>query len=180
MSVIIFEGHDRCGKTTIANAVAKRLKTEVFMTNSKECFTEKGIFDKDSSNIALFNYSIALYISALKLSKKIDKPIIIYRSFLSEMVYSRLLERKTNKKYNDLTESVFATLNATIILCKNSTSFTFNDELLGDDLINKSIVLYDELKNIVDVDILEIDTSDHDIEKYVDQIISYVKAKALY
>lgn len=178
MSVLIFEGHDRSGKTTIANAVAKRFETEVFMTNSKECFTDKGIFAKDSSNIAMFNYGIANYIYALKVGEKVDKPIIIYRSFLSEMVYSNLLGRKTSESFNKLTESVFESMDATIILCKNSTSYTYNDKFLDDDLIKKSIKLYDTYKKFTKVDVLEIDTSDHDVDNYVNQIVNYESRKS--
>lgn len=176
LPVLIFEGHDRSGKTTIANRLAERFDTEVFTTNSKECFTDKGAFGKDSSGIALFNYHIASYCSSLIEHKVLNKPIIIYRSFLSEMVYSKLLGRKTFEVINIATDIMYSRINATVILCKNNRE-SFNDELLDDKLIKKSVKLYDELKFDLSCDVLEIDTSEHNVELYVDNIISYLKQK---
>lgn len=174
--VIIFEGHDRSLKTTIANALAKKFDTEVFMTNSKECFTN-GIRSGNSGNLANFNYCIAKYAYDLKRNNMLDKPIIIYRSFLSEMVYAKLLSRQTSDTINMLTDAVFKAAGATIILCKNETLETYKDRILTDHAVKRSIGIYNELKGKVQCDILEIDTSGYNVNDYVDQIINYLLNK---
>lgn len=175
--VIIFEGPDRAGKSTIAEALAQKFETEVFMTNSKECFTDENIFSKDSSNIAIFNHYVASYTQELVESSKLDKPVIIYRSFLSEMVYSELLGRQTDDAANFSTDLIFANMNATMAYCKNNKTSGFHDDQLKDEQIAKSIELYDRNKYSINMDWIEIDTTEQRVEKYVNQIISYLKQK---
>lgn len=175
--VIIFEGHDRAGKSTIADAVAQELKTEVFMTNSKEAFIDKGMFGRDSSPISSFNLMLAEYIHKLLKTGTASKPIIVYRSFLSEVVYSNLLGRKTNQYENFKADKVFNECNATIVYCYNSEKEVFHDEQLDDIMIRKSIKLYKHFTKLIRTDVLYIDTKDHDVDAYVKQIISYVRSK---
>jgi len=170
--VIIFEGHDRSGKTTIANALANYYDTEVFMTNSKECFTSKG----DYNNLAKFNLKISEFVKEVSFHSPIDKPIIIYRSFMSEMVYSKLFNRKTNAIANALTDDNFYKVNATIVLCENVRE-RYNDVDISDELINKSIELYRQVKLNVRTDILSIKTKEHDVDRYVREIVDFVNKK---
>jgi thymidylate kinase len=175
--VIIMEGHDRAGKTTIAEELAERLGTEVFMTNSKECFTDKSIFSHDSSNISIFNYMLANYTRELVLNKMIKKPIIIYRSFLSEMVYSELLNRQTSSFHNRYADRAFSECNATIVYCKNNRKENFNDDQLNDKSILKSIEIYERVKRDIETDIFEVDTSSQDVDLYLSKIIDHVMLK---
>jgi thymidylate kinase len=175
--VIIFEGHDRAGKSTIAEAVAKELGTEVFMTNSKEAFIDKGMFGRDSSPVSSFNLMIAEFIQKLLKTGMASKPIIVYRSFLSEVVYSHLLGRITHHYENFKADKVFSDCNATIVYCYNSETKQFHDEQLDDIMIKKSIELYEHYKNVLKTDVLEIDTKDHDVERYVKQIVNYISSK---
>lgn len=184
--ILIFEGHDRSGKSTIAKAVADRFNTEVFMTNSKECFTDKGAFSNNSSNLSLFNYYIAHYACMLKHRDSVKKPIIIYRSFLSEMVYSEILGRETDNYINQMTDSLYSgimspfispfgkTVHAGIILCYND-SLEFNDELLDDSLVLRSRELFYEYAGKVKTDVYMINTSDRDVDSYVDRICKIVE-----
>lgn len=170
--VLIFEGHDRSGKTTIAEAVANYYNTEVFMTNSKECFTSPENFE----NISKFNLYISEFVKELAHNSPIGKPIIIYRNFLSEMVYSILFDRKTNIVANDLADTNFSSINATIVLCKNDRD-EFNDESLGDSRVKGSIKLYDKLKTSIKTDILAINTKEQDVARYTREIISFIDNK---
>lgn len=173
---VIFEGHDRCGKSTIAEALAKRLGTEVFMTNSKECFLERGALSGSSDNLARFNYMLACYVRDIH--KSLSKPIVIYRSFMSERVYAWLLNRGTNEFLNRMTDNVFAGMGAVIILCENTKQQTFNDDFQSDEMVIKSAKLYNKFKYSTKCDIMLLDTSEQTVELYVDRIIEYLKLKA--
>lgn len=174
--VLIFEGHDRSGKTTIANKLAEKFDTEVFMTNSKECFTDKAAYSKDSSNIAKFNFYIASLVHNIVACNSIQKPIIIYRSFLSEMVYSEIFERATDNTFNNATDMLLSSIDSIVILCKNDRD-QFDDELLSDVLVKSSIEMYDKVKLNVKCDVLCLDTSSHNVDAHVDYIMSYIKNK---
>lgn len=172
--VIIIEGHDRSGKTTVADLVAKHFNTEVFMTNSRECFAD---LKSDSSNLAKFNYFLALYISKLNDSQSINKPIIIYRSFLSEMVYSDLFNRQTDTFYNVMTDAIFHELEAKVFLLKNTKTDKYNDDMTSDEDIKKSIELFDYYRDAIQCDIIEIETHGHDAIEYASKIINHINTK---
>ncbi len=162
--VIIFEGPDRSGKSTIAELLAKRLDSEVFMTNSRQCFSTK----ENSRSLSTFNYHLAKYVSDLSRKNELQKPVIIYRSFLSEMVYAELLGRETNNVLNARADRIFSRVGALLVLTKNSS---FDDDSLNNDLVEKSIYLYNKYKANIKCELLEIDTSGHDVEAYANKII---------
>jgi thymidylate kinase len=166
--IIIFEGHDRCGKTTIANKLAERFNTQVFMSNSRECFTNSGA-PSSLMNLSKFNYMVAKF--AKEVQSNIKKPIIIYRSFLSELVYSNLFNRETNFYYNISTDQILDHANAVIILCKNNSKEVFNDETTSDELIKKSIELFDEYKEYCITRVIELDTSQHKVDEYINYLV---------
>lgn len=173
--IIVFEGHDRSGKTTISDALAKRLGTEVFMPNTKECFTDKQAFTKDSSAIARFNYFLSKYIKNLHDLQLVKKPIIIYRSFLSEMVYAELFERRTDDFINSLTDIVLARLNTLVIVCKNESRAFYDDDILSDPEVIKSIELFDKYKQTISCKYVDLDTTEYDTEKHVENILREIK-----
>lgn len=175
MKVIIFEGPDRVGKTTVAEALAKKLDTEVFMTNSRACFTNKSI--NDSSAIAYFNYTIASYVNGLIENGLAEKPIIIYRSFLSEMVYSLLLERSTNAELNYKTDELFCNMDATIVYMENDQTENFLDDTMDDKLILESKKLYNMFLKQITTPYIKINTTEQNVEKYVDEIIQHTGLK---
>jgi thymidylate kinase len=172
--VIIIEGPDRSGKTTVAELVANHFGTEVFMTNSRECFAD---LKNDSSNLAKFNYYIAKFIENLQASDSLGKPIIIYRSFLSEMVYASLFTRKTHNQANNSTDDCFNLMNATVYLLQNKKALTYGDDFLSDSEVRRSIRLFDKYKSYVKTELIEIDTYDREVTAYVQEIINHVKTK---
>lgn len=175
--VIVFEGPDRTGKSTIADIIAKHYGTEVFMTNSRQCFLSDSQSYYDSSNLAEFNLSLAKYLSGLKRSGKLKKNVIIYRSFMSERVYSKLLKRDTSEFHNNVCDWILKRMDATIILCDNKVEKNFKDDILDDDQVLLSKQLYQEQIPLTMTDILQIDTTDHDIEQYAIDIIEYIDNK---
>lgn len=164
--VLIFEGHDRCGKTTIANKLAERFNTQVFMTNSRECFTSS----EAPGNLSVFNYYLAKYVQDIYQRKELNKPIIIYRSFLSEMVYAKLFNRETSDFHNKAADVLFNRVNATIILCKNNRT-VYGDETLPDSMVQKSADLFDHYKMMVRCKVLELDTSSHNVDEYINSLV---------
>lgn len=174
LPVLIFEGPDRSGKTTIADLVAKYYNTEVFMTNSRECFAD---LNNDSTNLAKFNYHIAKFIETIGVGNRMIKPVIVYRSFLSEKVYADLFKRQTDDYYNFYTDLTFETMGATIFLLKNAKEKQYNDETLSDDKIRESIKLFDRHKRQTRTQIIEIDTYKRDVDSYVSQVVKFVEAK---
>lgn len=172
--VIIIEGPDRSGKTTVAELVAKHFGTEVFMTNSRECFAD---LKNDTSNLAKFNYYLAKFIENMQATSEQTKPIVIYRSFLSEMVYADLFNRKTHNQANNSTDDCFKLMNATVFLLQNKKALHYGDDLLSDGEVRRSIRLFDKYKNYVKTELKEIDTYDREVTAYVQEIINHVKTK---
>lgn len=175
--VIVFEGPDRTGKSTIADVIAKHYGTEVFMTNSRQCFLSDDQLIDNSSNLAEFNLSLVKYLSSMKRSGQLKKNVVIYRSFMSERVYSDLLDRKTSECCNRICDWILRRMDATIILCDNKVEKNFKDDILDDDQVLLSKQLYQEQIPLTMTDILQIDTTDHDIEKYAIDIIEYIDNK---
>lgn len=173
-NIFIFEGHDRSGKTTISNAVAKELNTEVFLTNSNKCFMQN---KSDNVNALAFDLMVAKYIEYIIKVQGFNKDIVIYRSVLSELVYSKLFKRKTDHYMLRKIDNIFTRLGATIILCSNSRN-VYDDIEISDELVQESVELFDHSKTFTECDVMDLNTSSHDIDGYVNKIISYVKTNS--
>lgn len=170
--IIIFEGHDRSAKTTISEIVAKMLGTSVFISNSGAAFNENG----KSKNATLFDYYLANYISEL-IKNGHKKPIILYRTFLSELVYSKLFNRETDKSLLYLIDDIYSKLNATIVLCEQPLRESFEDKYISDRDIIRSRYLFKEFSKTLKTDIFYLDTTEYQPIEHAKKVINYIKTK---
>jgi thymidylate kinase len=135
--IVIVEGIDRVGKTTLCNKLKsdlgfKILKDEVF---KPEHFTEEIIAEKFLTTVNM-----------LKLLNK-DIDIVIDRFYLSEAVYG-LMERKYDSKYLKKIELELLKLDAIIILV-NPTDIEESSKKHGKDLTIHSILFNLRFEKII-------------------------------
>ena len=88
MPVIIIEGIDRVGKTTLANLIKRKFDAKVFK--------DKMFVAEDMKDRILITEKIATIVNMLKLWP-IDKMLVIDRFHLSEVVYGDLDREYINK-----------------------------------------------------------------------------------
>jgi thymidylate kinase len=123
--VVIFDGPDGCGKTTIAKEFVKRHREFSYFKNKP---TKKRIKKCTNEQLALIHLTeIELFLSFIK---QLNCQLIVDRSYPSEIVYNRSLNRNANDKYLMKLDREHAKENVKIIICVK------NNELLNDRLDN--------------------------------------------
>jgi thymidylate kinase len=163
--IIILEGADLVGKTTLANAMSSRLH-----------IPQTGIWiDLNHPQPAVISVS-----KTLKMVIQVLQPDIIFdRSFMSEWVYSKIKNRE-HEYINDLIEEwkVVNDLFLVILYAKDDV-LKQRFEVRGDkhfsiDDILRANTLYQELHKIVDNQITSVllDVSELTVEQMVDNIIN--------
>jgi len=157
--IIIFEGHDKAGKSTIVKALAEELDCSVFSSNAFECFVNGGYRKTDSSNIATFSMMMASYLKAISF----EGNVIFDRFHLSEIVYSEILNRKTDQAALKRADEILAGLDARIIICEKQLPGI--DEYLEQNEVTEAKYVYRAMRAISDCKVMFLDTTDENLGK---------------
>jgi thymidylate kinase len=165
-TIIILEGHDKSGKSTIAEALSKRISLPIFKMSRPKYFWDPLSFQTYATE------------SITQMLEQTGVSVILDRSFPSDYMYSTLFIRPYDYERGKKTDERFATMNALIVYCyKNKSSYLEDPE----DASFISTKDYDKMKTIYSSFLrssrtrsIEINTSDEDLEKQLTTIINNI------
>lgn len=164
--LVFFEGHDKSGKTTIAKALVKTLKVlGKNVAYLKDLDSYEAI--KHNNDIALCSH-IGLYGSLY--FKYLDPSLILIvdRYVLSDIVYSKVFNRKTDSKINNRILTEVKSLGGIHIICYKT------GDLQKDELFSNQDKIRDEYLKFNDTNIFKLDTTDENLIKQVKTCIEII------
>ena len=161
--IIIIDGIDKVGKTTIAAALSKEIGIPVFKRKNVK---------KNYDFIVDLFYSIESYLQFLEQTRY---SVIFDRLYPSEYAYSRALGRITSlAKIIDI-DKRFSALGAYMIILNKSIDKHLNDEIIPIELYDK---INDGFMTFVNkytfCKTLILNTSDENLEKQLEQIKDFI------
>ena len=160
--IIIIDGHDKAGKSTIAAALSKRLKIPVFKrTNVKKNY---------DFVIDLF-YSIESYLQFLEQTKY---SVIFDRLYPSEYAYSQVFNRMTSREKIYEIDERFSQLDAKIIILKKKKTKQLKDELIDKNLYDNLTEEFQLFTYVSYCKTLILDTSNKNLKKQLETIIKFI------
>ena len=124
MSVIIIEGIDRVGKTTLANLIKRKFDAKVFK--------DKMFVAEDMKDRTLITEKIATIVNMLKLWP-IDKMLVIDRFHLSEVVYGALDREYINNDMREI-DNMLSEIKGIQLILVEPTDIEWSSNQHGNDL----------------------------------------------
>ena len=166
-TLIIFEGHDNAGKSTIANKLSTLINVPVFKHERASM--------QSWDTVASLLYA---YDAIAQLCENVKPSIIFDRLFPSEYAYSRVTKRLTiDKKIFEL-DKRFSKLNTFIIVC-----YKQSNKYISDDTSEVSIIEYNALTEayikfakMSECEVLLLDTSNEQINTQLNKILTFINA----
>lgn len=164
--LIFFEGHDKSGKTTIAKELVKLLISQ----------NKKAVYIKDTdSYFAIKHNSQVPFCSHIGLYGSLYFPyldpnlyIIVDRYVLSEIVYSKVFNRTTDSEANEEILRRVKAVNGLHVVCYKTNA------LQKDELFSKQEQIRDEYLKIKDTNILQLNTTNEDINNELSQVLAKI------
>lgn len=160
--LIFFEGHDKSGKTTIAKELVKFLQS---------C-GNNAVYLKDYASYEVIKHNDEFpYCSYLSLLGSLffehldpNKFIIFDRYVLSDMVYSKVFNRKTDDAINQQVLDTIKKAGGMHVICYKT------NELQNDEIFSKQDQIRDEYLKIKDTNILHLDTTSENLDDELNSI----------
>ncbi len=168
--VLIMEGADRSGKSTVGKLLAEKLNIPYFKySRDKEALT--------GSNMT----SLMLRISdpyVVEIFKQTKQSVVIDRQYPSEWVYSQALGRETDEKGIRASDALFAEIPAIVIVLKRKSyaGVTDDDPRLGADMLESISRKYDEFAKWSKCRVLTFEFDEWNPDKMVTEILFTLEA----
>lgn len=161
--IIIFEGHDMSGKTTIAKQLSAKLNIPYF---------------KHNKNGAWWDPIVSLLYSSepiLQLIEQTGMNIIIDRFHGSEYAYSKAFNRQSLPEIVQKIDNRFAEMNAKIIICeKDSIAYQEDDGHIAPvDKYDSIKEAYRDFARHSACDVLILDTTTETLDLQIEQICQF-------
>lgn len=162
--LIIFEGHDMVGKTTIAKALAKQLKLPVLKVVKS---------NKWHDTLIDLLYGVEIHVQT---AEQTGLSVIYDRLFPSEYAYAKAYSRPTVEEKIFEYDRRMAALGAKIIVCyKTPESWQEDDQgMIETEKYQKLFEAYNEYYQKSSCDFLFLDTSDENLEDQLNQIKAFI------
>ena len=166
--VIIFEGPDKSGKTTIAKELAKRYNISYFKNYSEQ----SNFVDKSFTQSAFIeaNYLINI-LNQVEIK---NNTIILDRHMPSEYAYSKTFGRKTNESLIWEYDEKFLKYSTVIIYCYKNDYSEYTDEVVDMNQVNKLKKYYDEYLDKTKLKTLKLETSNEDLSSQINEIHKFI------
>lgn len=166
-NVIIFEGTDFSGKSTIAKEFAKRLGIPYYK-NSAERVQKVQLQTKEMAKI-----TAPIVIDLLKL---LDAKIVMDRFIASEWVYSQVDGREYDPDVLKILDQELAELDAITIICYKTDYIGYIDESTPEDRLPAILEKYREYAQWSKIQqIVFLDTTDCDIERQLTDLFEMLQ-----
>ena len=169
--IVIFDGCDNTGKTTIAQALARRLMWTYF----KYTFVDKSLLANDICSIVnenLERYSLQM-LEALGGSYGRGVNIIIDRHYPSDYVYGRMFRNRTLESLRKIEEHLIQ-LRHLIVICTKDEIEVKDDAFVDKTQQKTANNMFRDFKNFSNANVLLLDTTDENLEKQLDTIIKRI------
>ena len=161
-TIVILEGHDKSGKSTIATALSEQLNIPIFKVVRNKYWWDPEI------NLKYLTEGITQFIEQTKTS------VILDRWVPSDYMYSKLFNRPINYDTIFNIDERLSKLNTTIIYChKNKEAFEFDEEdkeFINMTMYDKMTELYREYSDKSKCNHLWLNTSDENLFEQTKQI----------
>ena len=159
--IVIFEGHDNSGKSSIAKAFAE-LENGIYIQDD----TLKDAA-RENVNQTYARFQLALFLPCFDSSKL----IIIDRAILSHLVYSIVFNQPHNKALAERTRKLLDLSGQVVhIICYKT------NEIAEDDVFDKQEAVRQEFSKLTSEfnNILMLDTTEQDLDAQLEQIRTFV------
>ena len=155
--ILIFEGTEKSGKTTLAKAISSKLKIPYYK-NSYQKFGLKEI-----------------YFILWDLLNQTCLDLIIDRDYPSWYVYSKLRGEEVDRSAFNFIDTFAQSLNTKIIICyKTSYKESYND-IVPVELNPKILELYKEFSKVTKCETLFLNTSVGSFDYHIKEILRFLR-----
>lgn len=161
-NILIFDGIDGVGKSTISNALSEIINRPVFKkTNVKNNY----------DFVIDLVYSVESYTQFLEQTKY---SVIFDRLYPSEYAYSKVFNRYTiHEKIKEI-DRRFAKMGAKIIILEKNKKSYVKDDIIPIEKYDELKTMFRKFAKITKCPSIIIDTSDQNLKKQIKQIIDFI------
>lgn len=124
--IVFFVGPDRCGKTEIAKATARRLNVPYFKASSEHDSYLSSKVTRREAFLNQLRYADPRVFDVLKQS---GHSLVFDRGFPCEWVYSRVFDRETDPTMLRHMDEMWSTIDARVVFCHRSSYEGIVDDL---------------------------------------------------
>jgi len=162
--IIILEGCDGAGKTNIAENLSKILQIPVFKPYGQDIM-------RKANNPELVKNKIYEGIIVSKILWLTNSSLIFDRYYPSEFVYSRVFGRPFYENELKEVDIAFSALGSLIVVCYKNNLDDYKDEIIDKKYAFSLMNIYDEFLEWTNCKKLKLNTTDHDINREVHEIM---------
>lgn len=172
--IIIFEGLDGTGKTTIAKELSKTLDIQYFKNPMHDLDTTPEKYHKDINYFKLLtNFQAPLILSFLSQCSFVNYGIILDRFTPSEFAYGLSLRNSTSVDIIWAIDKKLAELGAKIIYCTKWDILKIKNNFSYENSI-KLKTYYQIYKSKTQIPWLELDTTSENISYQISEIVHFL------
>ena len=172
--IIIFEGVDNTGKTTIAKKLASVLNIQYFKNLiGQQSFIQDYFY-------TFTQYTAPMMMALLKQVKFYDGGIILDRFTPSEHVYATVFDRKYDNKLIRKIDTELSEIYAVIIYCYRTDFDTWSDTLISKKHTAYLMNEYDNYLAWSKMFSLKLDTTDQNLDDQITKILSFLASRYQY
>lgn len=171
--IMLFEGPDRCGKTTIAKAVSKATRIPYYKSSGER----KAFASRDNGADWFKNtliYSGQYFADYLE---QVNPHLIIDRGYPSERVYSKFFGRETIEDVHKRLDAAYNRCNVRIIVCRRKSYKGIKDDIRPDIINSESLerldALYDEFTRWTTCPVHTLWVDDRDLLRQTTEVIEF-------
>lgn len=167
--IIVFEGPDNSGKTTIAKHVSEIADIPYYKNPRERMLKAKG-------EIGLVTKYAGLWFADFL--QQVPISVIVDRHYISEWVYTLVEERERDEDLLREMDILFEKAGAYIIICTKQVYEGYTDELTPNNLLLPLAKMYQEFAHwSVNKRILYIDTTDQDLDTQCEKIKNFIQTR---
>lgn len=173
--ILFFVGPDMCGKTQIAQEVAKVTGVPYFKATSEHTSFLSSRVSKNDQFLNQLRFADPRVYDLLRQTKH---SVVFDRGFPCEYVYSRVLGRETDMVMIKHMDEAWASLDARIIFCHRSKYDGIVDDLdptINASALNELHVTYLDFLEFTKCKVLELNVDDEDLKREVTDILAYLQ-----
>jgi len=170
--IIILEGPDNSGKTTIAKELSRRSGISYYKFPKQN----EAVQQLETANIT--RYASTFFADFIQ---QVPVNVIMDRHYPTEMVYAKALGRPYDYEIIRYLDNQFAKANACIVICMKKSYEGFHDDLIPDEYINSIIAEYQSFCDWSIVkNILFLDTTSENLQEQMMIIGQFLKERYWY
>ena len=161
-TIIIFEGHDKVGKTTIAEALSRQQQIPIFKLQRDKKWFDPYVVSKYGDEMLL------QFLEQTKYS------IILDRCFPSQYAYSKVHDRAFDEGLLFEYDKRYSNLNTFIIYCYKNKKAYLKDEIIDVSNYPKLTKQFNLFFKMSKCKILKVNTTNQNLVKQLDRINSFI------